>query len=219
MFSLRPNVNQTQCQRGLTLLETVVVMAILVALAAMIIPVLGNMRFGGAGKNRTAQQIATAATLAAVRDAILGSSAQPGLWQDLNQQPNYFPQSIADLYRASTNLPPQFQTFNPVIRLGWRGPYLNASDARYTVDGTNFTSTYGNDGDPAILDAWGRTIVLQVPQVAGETLANEIQNARLVSPGPDGIIQTPNNILTPSQIAPADRGDDVVLFLFAPDPQ
>ena len=175
------------------------------------------MRFSGAGRDRTAPEIATAATLASVRDAILGTPAQPGLWQDLGEQQIYFPQTIADLFRFSTNLPANFQSFNPVTRLGWRGPYLSASDGSYAVNlANNFTSTYGNDGDPAILDAWGRPVILQVPQVSGASLGDEIKNARLVSAGPDGIIQTPLNQLAPST---NDCGDDVILFLQVSVPQ
>ena len=204
-------------QRGFTLLEMLVVVTILVVLAALIIPLFGNLRFSGAGRDRTAQQVATAATLAVVRDAILGTPAQPGLWQDLGEQPNYFPQTIADLFRASTNLPVKLRNFNPVTRLGWHGPYLSSSDASYTVNlANNFTSAYGSDGDPAILDAWGRPIILQVPQVNG---TNEILYARLVSAGPDGIIQTPLEKLAPSDLTTNDRGDDVILFLSVPDPQ
>ena len=194
-----------------------VVVAILIVLAALIIPLFGNLRFSGAGRDRTAQQVATAATLSAVRDAILGTPAQPGLWQDLGEQPNYFPQTVADLFRASTNLPNKYQSFDPVTRLGWRGPYLSVSDSSYAINpANNFTSTYGNDGDPAILDAWGRPIVLQVPQVNG---TNDIQYARLVSAGPDGIIQTPLDKFAPSDLTTNDRGDDVILFFNVPDPQ
>ncbi len=213
---LRPFQIQHPCrfQLGLTLLEMVVVIAILAVLAGLIVPMLGNLRFGGAGGNRTAQQIATATTLASVRGAILGTTAQPGLWQDLGERPTYFPQSIADLFLASTNLPKQLHAFDPVTQLGWRGPYLISSDAHYSVDATNFTAAYGSNGDPAILDAWGKPIVLQVPQVTGATLDEEVQNARLVSAGPDGIIQTSLHKLMPSDLTPSDRGDDVVLFLF-----
>jgi len=193
------------------------VVAILIVLAALIIPLLGNLRFSGAGRNRTAQEIATAATLGAVRDAILGTPAQPGLWQDLGEQPGCFPKTVADLFRASTNLPAKFQSFNPVTRLGWHGPYLSSGTGRYAVNSANnFTSDYGADGDPAILDAWGRPMILQVPKVNG---TNDILYARLVSAGPDGIIQTPVNKLAPSDLAPSDRGDDVILFLSVPDPQ
>ena len=211
---------QGHSQRGFTLLEMLLVSAILIVLAALVIPLLGNLRFSGAGRDRTAQQVATAATLAAVRDAILGTPAQPGLWQDLGERTNYFPQTIADLFRPSPRLPKGLQSFNPVTRLGWRGPYLSSSDASYAVNSAkNFTTAYGNTGDPTIPDAWGRPIILQVPQVAGASHSEEALNARLVSAGPDGIIQTPINKLAPSNLTTADRGDDVILFLSAPDPQ
>jgi prepilin-type N-terminal cleavage/methylation domain-containing protein len=209
--------SKTKC--GFTLLEIVVVLAILVVLAGLVIPHLNNLQFGNAGKERSTEKIITSTTLAAVRDAILGTSGQSGLWQDLGQRTDRFPLSIADLYRPSTNLPPALRTFDPVNRLGWRGDYLLPGKTAYTVNvSEGFTSDYGANGDPGVSDAWGRPIILQVPKVVGVTFEDELLNARLISAGPDGVINTPIAKLTPNDLDEQDRGDDIILFLRVADP-
>ena len=205
-------------QQGFTLLEAVVVLAVLAAVAGLVLVQVGTLRFSGAGQDRTAEQIATVATLATVRDAILGTPGQPGLWQDLGQRSDRFPLCIADLFRPSTSLPPALQVFDPVTRLGWRGNYLLPGSALYAIHPSNgFTSDYGSDGDPGVSDAWGRPIILQVPKVVGVSLDDEVLNARLVSAGPDGVIITPSTKLTPSDLTSQDRGDDIILFLRVTD--
>ena len=202
-------------QQGFTLIELVVVIAILAVVAGLILVQLGTFQFAGAGQNQTSEQIATVATLGAVRDAILGTSGHPGLWQDLGERTNLYPLYIADLFRPSTNLPSALQSFNPVTRLGWRGPYLTPGGALYTII-NNFTTSYGANGDPAVADAWGRPIVLQIPTSGGW------QYARLVSAGPNGVLDTPITVQSPSgNVKPpsdnSDRKDDLILFLFVAD--
>ena len=53
-------------------------------------------------------------------------------------------------------------TFNPVTRRGWRGPYLVDNGSRYRVQPTDgFMTMYGQAGDYAVTDAWGRPLVVQ----------------------------------------------------------
>jgi len=203
---------------GFTLLEIVVVLAILVVLAGVVIPNVVNLKFGGSVGDRTAEQIATFATLSVVRDAILGTSGQAGLWQDLGQRTDRFPLSIADLFRPATNLPLALRTFDPVTRLGWRGDYLLPGKTVYAVNlAAGFTGDYGVDGDPSVSDAWGRPIVLQVPRIVGVGFEEELLNVRLISAGPDGVINTPIDKLTPADLDEHDRGDDIILFLRVSD--
>lgn len=104
-------------------------------------------------------------------------------------------------------------------------------------------SVYGFAGEPAILDPWGNPYVLQIPPrqafaSGGGSLADiddeeRFRYARIVSAGPDGILSTPcffgNTNSSGSAWGvtqrrdsifagrPADRGDDLVLFLSRPD--
>jgi type II secretory pathway pseudopilin PulG len=77
----------------------------------------------------------------------------------------------------------------------------------------NFLARYGETGDPAVLDGWGNPIVLQVPQTPGTTEHDRTRHARLVSAGPNGVIDT-----DPGELMPNERGDDLVLFLWIADP-
>jgi hypothetical protein len=119
----------------------------------------------------------------------------------------------------------------------WQGPYVTHSGSEYFVTdtdtdtdlntGTNYTPRYGvgvlnadpalRNGDPTVIDAWGQPIVIQEPPVDlpnGITAARARQHARLVSPGKNGRLDTPNNSLMPTRL---ERGDDLVLFIFRHD--
>jgi len=108
----------------------------------------------------------------------------------------------------------------------WNGPYVKHGGARYQIDAAkNFTEAYGLGdavgppvvrGDPAVLDAWGRPIVIQEPDVSGgyAPTAEERTYTRLVSAGPDGVIDTPLTVLMPTDV---QRDDDILVFLFRHD--
>ena len=90
---------------------------------------------------------------------------------------------------------------------------MTVTPAGGTTASTSFLPEYGLDGDPAVLDAWGRPIVIQVPP-------SDPSYARLVSAGPNGVIDTPESVLMPTAggTSPTnERGDDVIMFLFQPD--
>ena len=102
---------------------------------------------------------------------------------------------------------------------------------------------YGFTGEPAIIDPWGNPYVLQIPPPQAFASGNgsladidddeRFRYARIVSAGPDGILTTPcffgNTNCSGSAWGPArwrdsifagrpaDRGDDLVLFLSRPD--
>jgi hypothetical protein len=101
-------------------------------------------------------------------------------------------------------------SYDSISRRGWNGPYVQHTGGTYTVNNTaGFTQAYGENGDPTVLDGWGRPIVLQRPSVAQPNL-----HARLVSAGPDGVISTPTNQQFPAK---SSCGDDLVLYLRTAD--
>ena len=192
---------------GLTLAELLVVLAILAMISAIAIPLAGNY----VADSRDA---VTRQSLTRLREVIAT------YWQDSGRQ---FPQRDATVpaVPSSRMNTPQLRylfvnphtnpesvtiTFDPVYRLGWRGPYLVAiNGALYTVNAaTGFLENYGENGDPAVFDGWGQPIVLQNPGLAPDGL----QDVRLVSAGPDGVLNTPPTKST-AQLTSTDIGDDV----------
>lgn len=182
---------------GLTLIELLVVLMVLIAVAGIVIPNVTDLRFGFDGDRKTASQIATEKTLMEVRAAILGAEDKKGLWRDLGEREADLPQKIAELFVPRVGWSTDF---DPNTRLGWRGPYVMDSGARHGVN-----NIYGNANDPAILDGWGRSIVIQSPTAL---------TIRLVSAGADGILDTPPATAMPTLAA---CGDDLVLFLRTAD--
>lgn len=116
------------------------------------------------------------------------------------------------------------KTYSATTRRGWNGPYVQHNGGRFrpvdqqlhasfTPDG--FETRYAVLNDPALLDAWGRPVVLQVPILNEDfPLAVRWRHARLISAGPSGIINTPPDVLMPTL---AQRGDDLVTFLQVSD--
>ncbi len=211
-------------QRGMTLLELAVVMLVLVALAGLTIPYIGNTG------QAAACQI-TDATLAAVRDAIMGTGVAPGYLSDVGS----LPLGINDLFTQ----PVSINAFNPVTRRGWHGPYIQNGvlvKADRVVVGPpngdlvdhNFTSLASSNvavaaGDTVAVDGYkyANPVVFQFPcsdangdgrcgNAADIPLPDRI---RLVSAGPDGVL---NTLLTDATAA--GRNDDRVLFLKIADP-
>ena len=231
-----------RCRRGLTLLELLIVMTILVALGTLIVPTMGYL-------GRRSQALAARENLYRLQELIVNR-----YWADMGELPRpavddqgvvIDPPGGGDVRvdhpqlrylfvnpdrAADADDPFPFER-SPRLLSGrtWQGPYLSHSGARYQVtdaeaNGTGFTRDYGETGDPAVLDAWGRPIVLQLPEgVPGDfppemTEAEQRRirrlHARLVSAGPGGRLNTPRDVLMPTEI---ERGDDVVLFLFRYD--
>jgi type II secretory pathway pseudopilin PulG len=100
------------------------------------------------------------------------------------------PQHVADLLRKPDGVP----AYSPATRTGWRGPYVLAASGRYELTAgaqtAGFGLAYGDHLDPAVIDAWGRPIVLQVPDVDDDAVLTEDErrHARLVSAGFDGVL-------------------------------
>lgn len=208
---------------GLTLVELIVVLFVLVALAGLLVPTLNNA-------GRDASETATRTTLATVAGAIVG----PGGYvesmrfaQDLNDALNPFgdgsglpwpgsaeigagrvdqPQ-LNYLFRVPLGLP--LQPYDAISRIGWNGPWLDASAATVydPVDlDASFTAAYGDPGDIAPIDGWGNPVVIQYP-IGGRDFA------RLVSAGQNNVIDT-----APAVDLPADVGDDLIFYLYRENP-
>ncbi len=203
-----PSFGGTQ---GLTLVELLVVLAILASIAAFVTVGLfsdGVTLTGPDGRERSQEEIATVATMQAVRDALVGGSInEPGYLQDLGA----LPVRLAYLIQNIGGVEPE--PFDPATKRGWRGSYIRGIGARYedfveADNSDNFDdddgNPYGVAGDPAILDAWRKPLLLQEP---------DTDDARLVSAGPNRILET-----DPANGIDADRGDDLVLFLLTEDP-
>jgi len=190
-------------RRGLTLAELLLVVTIISILATLILPAVGNFL----GESRAD---VTRVSLTRLRDVIAET-----YWPDNRST---LPRPGLPLQGSRQNAPqlrylfvnPQTEdtivTFDPTARLGWRGPYMvDRNDSLYTINtATGFTEQYGENGDPAVLDGWGRAIVLQNPG----TLSDGRQDVRLVSAGPDGIVNIPPTKLT-AALTTGDIGDDV----------
>jgi general secretion pathway protein G len=229
MKKVTPHRSPVRSRAGLTLLEIVIVVAILAILAGFIVPVLNGV---AASSKITAAQ----ASLATIRDAIMGTPDKPGYYSDTGQLPN----TLADLFLQPAGMP----SYNRDTNRGWRGPYLfnangtlgsgnepqgfivGASASSYTAPygipsgnpGYLASEPYGNTGDPVIIDPWGNAIFLQWPTSGSSAVQNQ-EFVRLISAGPNKTIDTPQNYLdtavTPNlpYPPPAVRGDDMVLFL------
>ncbi len=178
--------------RGFTLIEIVVVVAIMAILATILVPLFnGILSNSSASSQDSPAYVATKTTMQAVRDAIVGSGpGRPGYLSDMGS----FPATMADLFNQGAK-----PSFDPVTGRGWRGPYMLAPTGTYAVN-ANFTTAYGANGDPTVLDAWLNPIIIQ-------TATNG--TVRLVSTGADGVIQT-----QPGSAGAC--GDDVVVVLMQP---
>lgn len=215
---------------GLTLVELIVVLTILVALGGLIIPLVSSL-------GDDSCETATRAALRRVRDVIVGAEGYASTMKyvldsngsDVIGYGSGLPwPSEDDISNGRSNHPQLAFLFNiqpegiaeykTISRTGWRGPYIEISSAgRYSADAANgFTAAYGNDEDPTPLDGWGNPIVLQLPDdEPSDVTESELEAVRLVSAGVDGIIDTPADELTPTV---AQKGDDLVMYLRMEDP-
>lgn len=202
-------------RRGLTLLELVVVLLILIATALILVPSFSNIEIvTPAGDAQSPVKIATQATLNTVRDAIAG---EDGVIETLSHKSNALPRKINDLVQEEapahiTESAPELQQYDPVNNIGWHGPYINPT-------GRNAT------GEPTIVDGWGNELELQIDFDENGTVdQTESRYIRVVSAGPNGQIETPADIMNMkpgkdelNELTLSECGDDLVLFLRFPD--
>ena len=192
----KANRSSQSTRTGLTLLELVIVLMITVALAGVMVPLVSD-------HVSDAAETATKATLSEIRNAVTL------FWQDDDRSPKQVPK-IHDLFVDPFTNTTAFR-FDPTYKLGWRGPYLREATGSYEVGvpHSSFAATYGNTGDRALLDAWGRTVVIQSLDPV-----NGVRDVRVVSAGPDGQIKLSDDPMNPDTNAelladPTLAGDDV----------
>ena len=202
-------------QRGLTLLELLVVLVILIATALIIFPTFNNIDITSpSGESNSPVEIATQATLNTVREAMAG---EDGVIESLSHKTNALPREINDLLKEDApahmeEAAPELKNYDPVNKIGWHGPYINAT-------GRNET------GEPTIVDGWGNELELQVDfDQDGIINQTESKFIRVVSAGPNGQIETPDDItnMKPgenevNELTLSECGDDLVMFLRYPD--
>lgn len=176
---------------GLTLVELVVVLAVIAALAGVLTPVY-------TGVVADANERATTASLYRIGE----STAR--YWSDAKLVPL---DGISTTAIESERFEMQWLFFNPVsndrvqdfdpyTKIGWRGPYLLASTGDPDISLT-----------PFMVDAWNNTIVMQdVDSTA------TVRDVRIVSAGPDGVVDIPSSTAT-VDLTINDIGDDIYVAL------
>ena len=102
---MKPNLKP----RGLTMMELVIVVAILAILAGAIVPSVSHF-------TAEAKVTATKTSLTEIRNAIMGTPETAGFLADTGRLPN----SVGELF----NRPADLLSFNRDTRRGWNGPYL-----------------------------------------------------------------------------------------------
>ena len=178
-------------QKAFTLIELMVVVAILVVLAGLIIPMVDR-------QTDDAHTVAQNTSLNALRDAVKSMVSDVKFSNGFDYQSLRMCDVLSRTANTSTLRPltATFPVWDANTRIGWRGPYIqggfpiqNARENRSAIfpaandkgnSGPSATQTfqqrkfygvasgtalYGNDGEPAIGDDWGNPIILQIPTV------------------------------------------------------
>jgi len=199
--------------RGFTLPELTVTRCIVGAVATMAIPQLAD-------RSRSAAQTVTHSTLAQVRTAVRNYAS------DMFERLPYPDDSARARHPQLAYLYVNPQTYaaasgaaglaawahDPTTSRGWAGPYLMAGGSYHVDAAKGFTALYGVEGDPTVVDGWGNPVVLQQPTMDSSNVysATDRRYARLVSAGPDGLLNTPYDVALPGA---AQIGDDVIVAL------
>lgn len=201
------------------------------AAVVVVLTVVAGLAVSAAGDATTqATRTVTMSTMRTVRDALVGVATgregrvTPCFLQDVGRLPRFAPTSAGDYDYSLTELLDGrgLPAFDPGTQRGWRGPYLIAPIARFGTPDLELGLVpaqwvrYGQPGDSAVRDGYGRPLLLQVPDdlADGTRNADDERHARLVSAGPDGRIDTPLADRYPSL---SQCGDDLVLYLRVAD--
>jgi type II secretory pathway pseudopilin PulG len=243
---LEDRPRRTGHRSALTLLELVVVIAILAALAGMAVPLYDNT-------NSQSQAGATNESLRRLQTLILntyapnmkGADISYGGWSlyglsnipinldglprglttsGVLSQPSllWLFQNPASVCGTVAALAP---SFSYTTHLGWNGPYLMSGIGVYpgqsaSAVSNGFNATYGNAGDPTVLDGWGNPIVIayvhdpnqQAPYRYYFVLLSAGPNQSLTSFSETG---TGTPALTVS--VPAANGEGITVSYLSPD--
>ncbi|MEM9827983.1 MAG: hypothetical protein AAF958_15435 [Planctomycetota bacterium] len=198
---------------GLTLIELIIVLIILVGLGGLMIPLFAEV-------SEDSARSTTSANLVAVRNAVVRQ------WNDTKLVPLPGPLATPATIRTEASEATRFHlhwlfenpandpadagddftpTYDSTSSIGWNGPYLLSHSGRYTIDTINeFTSDYGAADDKAIFDSYtGSPIVMQVVGLAAP------YDVRIVSAGRNGKIDIDRSWSTDS-LVPEGGINDVV---------
>ena len=219
------DMRTSECQRrlrnqdaGLTLIELVVVLAILVALGGLVVPRLISTT------NR-AQESVNRTSAVEIRDAAMR------FWSDCKYA---YPTTNTQDQRIQLGhllqQPSFISAFDPNVGLGWNGPYLQSDGRGYTIDlASGFNASYGDTSQAAIRDTFtsqdfdgdgnidsGLPFVLQEPTLrdlesASQTYSiGQPREIRVVSAGPNGVLDIDERrFAVELESNPSLQGDDI----------
>jgi len=176
---------------GMTLMELVVVLAVLAGLSGLLVPLL-------AGTIQTANDVSTERSLVNAQEALMD------YWRDTK---HITLDGITSVATESNRLSIEWLFENPVTgdathdfssqtQIGWRGPYLAGS-----------TGDAVAAGYPLLIDAWNHEIVIQDVDPTAS-----FRDVRIVSAGPDGVL-TIGAATATAALTAAEVGDDVYVAL------
>jgi len=238
-----PMHRATTDRRGLTLMELLVVLAILVALGTILIPLMGNV-------NQSTELDSTFATMSRLRDAIMGTQDHPGYFQDMKNLPivptyNNWTSSPGSWAGAGMTGDPDLNTglpfrtndlsynpgvqpfygtvvFNPATRKGWRGPYITQPTSPGGLNlGTPSNPVYVLDSFPTPTGSPGSPIIIQWPDPSDTTAVPRSNFVRLLSLGANGVGDNSYVVngmnyyypWNPQSITPKMYNDDLILYV------
>jgi prepilin-type N-terminal cleavage/methylation domain-containing protein len=225
-------------RRALTLLELVVVIAVLAVLAGMLVPMVDQTVMDGrkTGTLHTMRELQKTIVNRYAVDMrgfeLLGGTygsdglPRPGAMGINNGRPQS-PQLQYLFINPATETNVQSPSY-PTTKLGWNGPYFLASSGTYpeptavndndsllrTWNSLGFTAQYGKKGDPTALDGWGNPIVIIIETFdTSITTDTPLRHAYIVSAGADGIVDsTQTNVA--SFFTNSTLTNDLVLKLY-----
>lgn len=171
-----------QIRSGLTLIELLTVLTILIAVAGLVVPMVGNMQ-------HDARSDVAQVNMRRLRDMVMA------YWSDMDRRLPCADEAHASapqlqyLFMAPTYLAPlaHLNSFDPTTRLGWRGPYgMSVGTYPYSAsDAGGFTTAFGSSGAPVILDPWNKPFVIQLPSA---------NLARIRSAGPNMVLNDTDDL-------------------------